>query len=195
MTHFRSMFDTKAIGVWDLDGRDRIVTIASVKPGTVEGEKGRKSKKAMIVLREFELPFVCNVTNAKTIAGLYGPDTKTWGGKRITLYPTTTQFGGDTVDCIRVRPTIPRGEPDHGGGRPVDPDVRDRQQSAARAAAHPATPIGAATTAEELLAALAECAAWVSANHEKAWPRVLERCAELGVAEERAVEAIATAVS
>src|SRR5262245_22649845 len=104
MTHFRSMLDAEHMGAWDLDG-DRIVTITKVDPGTVGGQKGRKKeKKAILHFREFPRPMVCNVTNAKAIAGMYGVHVEKWIGKRITLYPTTTTFGSETVDCIRVRP-------------------------------------------------------------------------------------------
>ena len=30
-----------------------------------------------------------------------------WNGKRITLYADTTRFGGDIVECLRVRPYAP----------------------------------------------------------------------------------------
>lgn len=185
--HFRSMFDTKAIGVWDLGGQDRVCTITAVKAGTVEGEKGRKDKKAFVQLREFELPFVCNVTNAKTIAGLYGADTRAWVGKRITLYPTTTKFGSEMVDCIRVRPTVPR---DHGQQGQGQQQSRQGQQGQQQRRQHP---IAAATSAEELLAAIAQTAGWITEAHEERWPKVLGRCAELGVSEEQAVEAVAKA--
>ena len=53
-----------------------------------------------------------NRTNARTIADLYGPETNDWRGQCVTLFPTTTDFRGATVDCIRVRPAVPlRTEP------------------------------------------------------------------------------------
>jgi hypothetical protein len=183
VTHFRSMFDSDYAGVWDLDGRERIVTITKVVPGAVGGHQGRKkSNKAILHVRELDKPLVCNVTNARTIAGLYGADTRTWVGKRITLYPTTTQFGPDTVDCIRVRPTMPSGEGERVESKPVDQGVRAKQDRAARKAEHPAAPLGAATTADELLEAIKACAPWVTENHEARWPKVVEQCARLGVA-------------
>ena len=44
------------------------------------------------------------------VAAMYGSDTTKWVGQRITIYPTTTQVGRDTVDCIRVRAMIPKGK-------------------------------------------------------------------------------------
>lgn len=171
MTHFRECFDSPYIGSWDLEG-DTTVTIASVKPGTVEGEKGRKDKKAIVKLREFEKPWVCNVTNSKTIAGMYGAQIEAWVGKRVTLYATTTKQDGETKPCIRVRQEIPK----------------ETKQK-------PKGPIASATTAAELEAAIAGQAARISAEHEKAWPIVLERCKELGLSEERALEVLAKAAA
>ena len=35
-------------------------------------------------------------------------DTNSWAGHKVELYPTKTQMGGRTVDCIRVRtPAVP----------------------------------------------------------------------------------------
>ena len=191
MSHYRAFFDTQYVGVWDLDGADRIVTIAKVAPGTVGGQQGKaKSKKAIVTLREFEVPFACNVTNARTIAGMYGSDPREWVGKRIALYPTTTSFGGETVDCIRIRPTIPKGEPERVGKRPVDEDVREKQARAAAKAESPGAAIAAATDAVGLAAAIRECAAWVAAHQERVWPRVLARCDELGLPHDEALLAM-----
>lgn len=178
MTHFREHFDSPYIGHWDLDG-DVVVTIAQVRAGTVEGEKGRKDKKAIAKLSEFPKPMVINVTNAKTIAGMYGQHVEQWIGKRITLYPDTTRSAeGKTVECIRVRPTVPKGAPK---GAPKSAPQGQKQKG----------PVALATNADELLAAIATSAAQISAEHEKAWPVVLKRCAELGLEEERALEQLA----
>ena len=60
-----------------------------------------------------------NRTNARTIAELYGPETNDWRGRHITLFPTTTDFRGASVDCIRVRPEAPvRSEPLEDFGKP-----------------------------------------------------------------------------
>jgi hypothetical protein len=112
MTDYRSMYDGKYLGSWNLvdaDGnkRDCVVTISGVQAGEVVMEGGVKNKRPIISFEGKPLPMICNKTNGKAIAGMYGTDTKAWVGKRITLYSTTTQVGGQEKDCIRVRPTIP----------------------------------------------------------------------------------------
>jgi hypothetical protein len=194
MTHFRAMFDSDYAGVWDLDGKDRIVTITKVEAGTVGGQKGKKKgKKAIVHFAELSKPMACNVTNAKTIAGLYGAHVNAWIGKRITLYATTTEFGGETVDCVRVRPVIPSGEAQRFEGKPVDREVREKQERAARKAEHPAAAIGAANDADELLAAIKACAPWILEKREARWPSVLERCEKHGVSPEDAETALSLA--
>lgn len=184
MTHFRAMFDSEFAGVWDLDGRDRIVTIAKVEAGTVGGQQGReKSKKAILHFREFSKPFAANVTNAKTIAGLYGSKVEAWVGKRITLYGTTTTFGRETVECIRIRPTVPSGEGESFEGKPVDREVREKQDRAARREESPGNAITAAKTSEEMLEAIKSCAAWINEKHEERWKWALGCASKRGVSE------------
>ena len=90
--------------------------IAEVKPGEVrsgggEGTKRKVDKRPIVSLKGKVKTFVLNKTNAKTIAQLYGKDPDGWIGQAISIYPTTTKFGNETVDCIRVRPQIPQRRP------------------------------------------------------------------------------------
>lgn len=110
MADWRGMFDRDYIGAWDLGGRDVTVVIDRVKAGELVGQGGRKARKPIVYFRGKEKGLALNKTNAKAVAAMYGNDTSKWAGKAITLYPTQTQFGGDTVDCIRVRPERPKTE-------------------------------------------------------------------------------------
>ena len=48
---------------------------------------------------------VLNKTNAKKIIEISGSAiTEEWPGTAIKIYPTETEFGGETVDCIRIKP-------------------------------------------------------------------------------------------
>jgi hypothetical protein len=106
----RQMFDSNYIGAWDLQGKDATVTIARVTPGELAKAGTSKKDKAPIIYFEGkDKGLVLNKTNMKIIAGIYGSfKVKEWIGKPITIYPTTCQFGPNTVDCIRVRPSAPR---------------------------------------------------------------------------------------
>ena len=105
----RTMFDKDFLYSFDLQGRDVTVIIDRVKAGTLTGVGGKKNKKPIVYFRGKEKGLGLNITNARTIAGMYGGfDVEKWIGKAITLYPTSTTFGDKTVDCIRIRPEIPR---------------------------------------------------------------------------------------
>ncbi len=108
---YRKMYDDKEhLYAYDLDG-ERTLEIASVSRGELTGDKNRKTKKPMVTFVGEPKKLALNKTNGKTIAKLYGRDTDHWAGELITIYPTTTDFGGETVDCIRVKPDRPqRGE-------------------------------------------------------------------------------------
>lgn len=103
MPDYRAMFDRDYIGAWDLGGKDCTVTIARVQGTEITGSGGKKAKKPVIYFEGKERGMACNKTNGKVIAAMFGNDTSAWVGKKIVIYPTTTQFGGDTVECIRVR--------------------------------------------------------------------------------------------
>jgi hypothetical protein len=103
------MMERDYLFAFDLQGKDCTLTIERVTGGEIKGTGGKKSKKPLCYFKEGrdKRPLGLNSTNCKAIAAMYGNDTANWAGKRITIYPTTTNFGGETVDCIRVRPGIP----------------------------------------------------------------------------------------
>lgn len=106
--HWRELIPGEHLGAWSLRGEDRVLTIKSVAREVVTGTTGKKENLMVIRWVEDELPMVCNSTNAKVIAKLYTSYPAAWIGKKIQLYPTTTKFGGEIVECIRVRPTAPK---------------------------------------------------------------------------------------
>lgn len=107
MPHWRKFTDRDWLYSEDLDGRDVTVTIDTVTQGELIGEGGRKTRKPRVTFRGAKKPLALNATNAKTIATLYGNRTEGWIGKAITLYTSTTQYGGQETECIRVRPMVP----------------------------------------------------------------------------------------
>lgn len=105
----RKLYDKEYLYAYDLEGKDVTVIIESVKGGTLVGTGGKSNKKPVIRFKGKEKALALNITNARIIAGLYGGfDSQLWIGKSITLYPTTTTFGSQTVECIRIRNIKPR---------------------------------------------------------------------------------------
>lgn len=196
MTHFKEFFDSQFIGVWSLDGKDVVATIKRVEKGSVGGQQGKKKdSKAIIHFAEFDEPMACNVTNAKTIAAIYGPDVREWPGKRVTLYPTTTTFGRDTVECIRIRPVAPKNG-SSGKQASREPGAERAAQNAAAGRGDSPVPPEAqammdAKTADELHAAIYHGARWIDANSKTRWPRVVAHCERVGLDVEIAERAAA----
>lgn len=104
---YRSMYDSRFVGSWDLPTRDVVLVIDRVKGEELVSVRG-KNKKPVVYFRGTEKGLVLNKTNGAAIAGMYGPRTSKWKGKPIAIYATQTSVGGETKDCIRVRPTIPK---------------------------------------------------------------------------------------
>lgn len=135
MPHYKALFDEKEyLFAFDLDGREVTVTIDRCVGGEITGENGRKSKKPMLYFVGKKKKLALNRTNGATIAALYGVRTEAWAGKSITLYPTTTTFGKETVECIRVKPTAP---PAPNGKRGKQPAPEQPQESAQDDSAEP----------------------------------------------------------
>ena len=86
----------------DLKGSKIELQISEV--GSHTFNQGATDEKTQIVLsfagKEKKLGL--NVTNANTIAGLFGNETDDWIGKNIKIFPTKTEFGGEQVPCIRI---------------------------------------------------------------------------------------------
>lgn len=110
MPHWKKSFNLDYLGSWSLEnGQDMILTIKSVGVETVTGESGRKEDCLVAHFSEAVKPMILNKTNCKTISKIYkNPDYLTWVGKRIQVFATTTKFAGDVVECLRIRPSIPR---------------------------------------------------------------------------------------
>ncbi len=123
----RQLFDKEYLYAYDLQGKDVTVTIESVKGGTLVGTGGKSNKKPVLRFKGKEKALALNITNARVIAGLYGGfDAELWIGKAVTLYPTTTTFGSQTVECIRIRNVKPRARNGAEPAAPVEPATDER---------------------------------------------------------------------
>lgn len=105
-THWKKLVNPKYIGAYCVEN-DITVTITAVVRETVKGENGKEEECTVAYLQD-QKPFILNRTNCKTITKIYNtPYIEDWAGKDITIYPTTTRVAGETVECLRIRPTKP----------------------------------------------------------------------------------------
>jgi hypothetical protein len=105
-THWKRLQNPDYIGAYSLDeGQDLTVTIDYVVREQITGTGGKKEECTVAHLVKNK-PMILNATNSKTIARLYGNYIEDWAGQQITLYATTTKMGGETVECLRIRPKV-----------------------------------------------------------------------------------------
>lgn len=105
-THWKRLINPDYLGAYSLEeGQDMNVTIERVSRDIVTGTGGKKEECTIAYLKG-QKPFILNNTNSKSIAKLYGPYIEDWAGKPITLFASTTKMGGETVECLRIRPSV-----------------------------------------------------------------------------------------
>ena len=106
-THWKKLVDPRYIGAYALpNGNDLIVTIEQVRSEEITMMGGKKEVHSIMYLKG-QKPMILNATNSKSIHKLYGPYIEDWAGKQITLYGSTAKLGGELVECLRIRPSIP----------------------------------------------------------------------------------------
>ena len=106
-THWKKLVDPRYIGAYALpNGNDMVVTIEVVRSEEITMMGGKKEVHSIMYLKG-QKPMILNATNSKSIHKLYGPYIEDWVGKQITLYGSTAKLGGELVECLRIRPSIP----------------------------------------------------------------------------------------
>ena len=122
--NIKKAFPSKYLAAIDLDGQERVATIAEYRMEEIGEEK---TEKPVIYFEGNCKPVILNVTNANLIAEALGSEEMDdWVGKQITLYPTRVPFKGKRVDAIRVKEDAPAHEQpsaEEGDPGPSDEDV------------------------------------------------------------------------
>lgn len=102
MPNINDAFPSAYLKASDIQGATPIVTIDHVAFEAVGRER---LMKAVVYFQGKDKGVVLNKTNATKIAQIAGSQqTEDWTGTRIMLYATETEFGGETVECIRIKP-------------------------------------------------------------------------------------------
>ncbi|SRR5258708_1336396 len=97
---YERAFPSKYLKAADLDEKPLAVVISAASMENI-GE----DHKLVLKFQNQQKGMVCNKTNAKRIARMYGRNTDGWIGKEIILYSAEVDFKGDQVTAIRVRGT------------------------------------------------------------------------------------------
>ena len=99
-------FPSKWLAAADLNNQNARVTIARV-----ELEKIGDDSKPVLYFKGKTKGLVCNKTNAKNIAAVYGDEMEDWVGSELILFPVMTDYQGKSVEAIRVRSPQPKDNP------------------------------------------------------------------------------------
>lgn len=101
MPNINDSFPSNYVKASDLQGKPAIVTIERVEFEAVGRER---EMKAVVYFNGKGKGLVLNKTNARKITEISGsPLTEEWVGTAVAIYPTETEFGGETVECIRIK--------------------------------------------------------------------------------------------
>lgn len=96
-----------------LKGQKVTVTIIQIMGEDLIGENNKSKSEWVVKIKERPLQLVLNKTNGYCLMRMFGSNPHSWLDKRITIYATTTKFGRETLDCIRIwgSPEIPEDLP------------------------------------------------------------------------------------
>jgi len=86
-----------------------VATISDVEMELV-GQGADQKRKPVLYFEGDIKPMVLNRTNFETLADAFG-DSDGWPGHKIKIYAARTQFGGKSMDGIRVEPIVPKPAP------------------------------------------------------------------------------------
>jgi len=88
----------------DLQNKPVTLIMGKVEMAVMKDPRtGSEEQKPILQFQGTDRSLVLNKTNANIIAACFSDETEAWFGQKIELYPTTTEFGGKIVPCIRVR--------------------------------------------------------------------------------------------
>jgi hypothetical protein len=101
VSNINEAFPSTYLKAADLKGRMVVVTIDRVE---FEPVGQQREMKPVIYFVGKEKGVVLNKTNARKITEIAGSAlTEEWSGVAVTLYPTETEFQGETVECLRIK--------------------------------------------------------------------------------------------
>jgi hypothetical protein len=108
-THWKNLFPNKMLllGSQNLnDDEELIATIKSVAQQEIKNTSG-KDETVSVIQFDNAPPMVLNITNARTIASLYGEMYSDWIGCCVQIYATKVKAFGLDQMALRIREAIP----------------------------------------------------------------------------------------
>jgi hypothetical protein len=99
------VFPSKYLKAADLNGKSICVTIEKAPLEVLKNPEGKQEAKTVLHFVKGTKMLPLNRVNWDSVAEICGDDTDTeeWPGKKIELFPWTTEMKGKPTPCIRVR--------------------------------------------------------------------------------------------
>jgi len=98
-------FPSKYLKASDLEGEQTV----EIEKISMEEVGPTKDRKPVVYFKGISKGVVLNKTRSNGIVRAAGSEeTDDWIGSTVLLYPSTTQFQGEEVDCIGIRPPKPK---------------------------------------------------------------------------------------
>ena len=132
MAKRHEVFPTRFLSATDLNGKPIVLTITDAPQETLKNKNGEEVK-TVLYFKGTKKTLPLNRTNWDSVVDITGEDDSiNWPGHKVEAYPTTTQFGADVVDCIRLRaPAQGELKPSHGkrakGAKAVKPTADETE--------------------------------------------------------------------
>lgn len=94
------------LGSWSFQNGDEVLTIKKFKPNqeVTNPQTGKEEIKNLLYFEEYDIPMVCNVTNAAAVAYVAGTDdTDKWPGHKVKVGTAKVKAYGEIKEAIRIR--------------------------------------------------------------------------------------------
>jgi len=96
------VFPSRFLEAAELEGQELTLTMSHYETGVPVGRENEPC--TVVYFKETDgRGMVLNVTNGRRIAAKHGTELDKWAGCEITIGPSTCDFQGQTVECIRVK--------------------------------------------------------------------------------------------
>lgn len=112
--HWKNYKDTDYLSSANLEsGEEMLLTIAKFEgEEMVQTTGGPKEPMLVLYFTEAVPKMILNVTNARTLEGLYGSHPDKWFGKQILIYSAELSVAGKSKTGLRIRDIIPKYDVD-----------------------------------------------------------------------------------
>jgi hypothetical protein len=102
-THWRKLRNEKYLGAWDFEhNKEYPFLIDNVKKEEIPSRNGGNDLRPVIYTKTSAKGIVLNVTNAKMIEILHGPEIEEWVNKKVVVTIRKEKIKGEMVDVIRL---------------------------------------------------------------------------------------------